>query len=863
MVEEKQLKAFWQQHLAGYTTSTPLVVAKTPGYTAHHVPNYQLHTVSIPNELTAVLHSFGSFHHLSPYTLVLTAWALLLNRYNAGLDDIVLGTTALAHLPACIIPLRLSILPHVSLLSWLKTVQSEHETASYYAASLPQIRQWSKLLPETALFESFVTTELTESNYPLQLVLADESTWQLIVRYDAHRLETAVISRLSGHLQTVLHSIATTPQQRLEQVQLLTPAEKQQLLVEWNQTTAEYSHELCVHDLFARQVEHVPENTAVIFENQHLTYRQLDQRATQLAHYLQSRGVGPDMLVGIYMERSLEMIIAMIGILKAGGAYVPLDPDYPPERLSFLLADTRTPILLTQAHLRTFLPSANAKIISLDSDWDLIEAANSSQPLARHATPANLACLIYTSGSTGLPRGVLLEHGPTVNLVQSFINTYHPTPDDQLVPLTSISFASFVGEFLPILCSGGTLILPNRTELLDFAAMAALLTRHHTTMISTVPTLVTVINSRRDHLPHLRLLLSGGEMLTLGDVDHLLKSVTIANGYGLTETTVCSTSYAFTREDFQENGRISENGRVPVGKPIMNTTTYILDEFLNPLPIGCPGELYVGGVGVARGYLGYPGFTSERFIPDPFSIQPGARLFKTGDKACYRADGNIEFFGRLDDQVKVRGFRIEPGEIEVTLRLHPNVQEAVVTVHEDTTRRKELNDKRLVAYVVAKPYLTISLSEIRNFLLERLPNYMVPAAFVQLPILPRTPNGKIDRRALPEPDDARLAPETAYFPPETVVEQIIAAHWQELFRVENIGIYDDFFDLGGNSLLGTQLISRLRNVYPLTLSLSQLFDAPTIAGVSSLIEELLIAKIEKMSEEEAQALLLSIGDLVS
>ncbi len=854
MVKGEFLETFWRQQLTTLFAPTPLVIAKPVGSLAGHQVSYQEKMFYLATDSVDDLLEFCQIHQLDPFVLLLAAWAMVLSRYNAAQEEVVFGVNPSRQGLSCLVPFCVQVLSSQETLPWLKTLQAQYQQLDEVAMPLQKIRQWSRVPPELPLFESVVSLGGGTTEYPLHLAVENKSVWKLVLRYDKHRLESAVIDRLIDHFQTLLHGLLADPFQPLSTIALLPPAEHKKILYTWNQTTADYPQETCIHHLFEQQVARVPTNKAVIYADQSLTYQQLEERSNLLAHYLQKCGVGPDVLVGIYMERSLEMIVSMIGILKAGGAYVPLDPDYPPERLIFLLTDTRPPVLLTQSHLTIHLPPmSNMRTIALDKDWSLIASrvqGRTDRPKSQ-VTAQNVACVIYTSGSTGLPRGVLLEHNPTINLIQSFADTYHPTPEDQLVPLTSISFASFVGEMLPILCSGGTLILPTRTELLDFAATSALLTRHHTTMISTVPTLVTTINARKDHLPHLRLLLSGGEMLTSSDVDHLLQSVKIANGYGLTETTVCSTYYAFTKEDFQGNGRI------PVGRPIMNTTAYVLDENLNPLPIGCSGELYIGGVGVARGYLGYPGYTAERFIPDPFSSQPGARLFKTGDRASFREDGNIDFFGRLDYQVKVRGFRIEPGEIEVTLREHPKVQEAVVVVHEDNTRRKELNDKRLVAYLVAKPYVSVSLGEIRNYLLDLLPNYMVPAAFVQLSALPRTPNGKINRRALPEPDDFRLTPETEFVPPTDRLQEVITEHWQKLFRLEGIGVYDDFFDLGGNSLLGTQMVSRLRAVFPVNLLLPHLFDSPTVKDFAERVELLMLDKLEAMSEETAQALLLN------
>lgn len=607
---------------------------------------------------------------------------------------------------------------------------------------------------------------------------------------------------------------------------LLTESENNQPLIAWNTTQAPYPRDRCVHRLFEAQVEQTPDAIAVIYEDQQLTYRELNARANQLAHALRQLGVGPDVLVALCLDRSLEMVVGLLGILKAEGAYVPLDLSYPEERLAFMLADTQAKVLLTQKHLLATLPLHRAQVLCLDRDWSTI-GHESEENLTTSMTAEHLAYVIYTSGSTGRPKGVEVPHRGIVRLVCGS-DYVHFDAKEVFLQLAPISFDAATFEIWGALLHGATCVLfPER--LLTPQSLAAVLKKHH---VSTLWLTASLFNSLIDQTPEIltdiKQLLTGGEALSVCHVRRaltLLSNTQLFNGYGPTESTTFACTYAIPR-------RIEDTATsIPIGRPIANTTVYILDSYLAPVPIGVVGELYIGGDGLARGYLHRPELTTEKFIPDPFSDQPGARLYRTGDLARYLPDGNIEFLGRIDLQVKIRGYRIELGEIETVLSTHPAVQTTVVLAREDKP-----GDKRLIAYIVAPHDISPAPSELRSFLQKTLPEYMLPSAFVFMESLPLTPNGKVDRGALPQPDRASHEREEEIVRPRTPVEEIVAQIWAEVLRLDTIGIHENFFELGGHSLLAMQIMSRLYHILHVDLTLRVLFEDPTIAGLAATIE---------------------------
>ena len=682
----------------------------------------------------------------------------------------------------------------------------------------------SNLLALTGLKVSEIELDTHTAKFDLTLNLIEGKTGiRGQLEYNTDLFDNATIARLVGHYETLLENIVANPEQRISDVQILTDRERKQMLVEWNDTSSGYPCDRCVHQLFAAQVEQTPASVAVVFGDHQLTYQALNSRANQLAHYLLRQGIGPDVLVGICVQRSLEMVVGLLGILKAGGAYVPLDPAYPAERLAFMLSDAQTPVLLTQQRLVDKLPVYAGEILCLDSDESAIARENEENPISG-ATPANLAYVIYTSGSTGQPKGVEIQHTGVVNLMAWHQQTYKVTPADRVTQLASLAFDASVWELWPHLTAGASIHIPNEEtrssppKLLEWLSAEAI-------SLSFMPTPLaeSVLEEQLPRSLVLRALLTGGDKLHRRPSKDL--PFRLANHYGPTENTVVTT--------WAPVDPLTEaDAPPPIGRPICNTQVYILDHHLNPVPIGIPGELYISGDGLARGYLNRPELTVEKFLSSPFSEDPTARIYKTGDLARYLPNGNIEFLGRIDHQVKIRGFRIELGEVESVLARHPALGEAVVIAREDTP-----GDKRLVAYVVVSHEPTPTFSELRSFLKEKLPDYMIPTALVFLDLLPLTPNGKVDRRALPAPDRNRSQPAEVFVAPRDELELQLTEIWEKVLGVKNIGMKDNFFDLGGHSLLAVQLYARIQKIFGKDLPLTTLFQAPTIGQLTRIIRQ--------------------------
>src|SRR5947209_6370105 len=639
------------------------------------------------------------------------------------------------------------------------------------------------------------------------------------VEYNSDLFEATTITRMLGHFQTMLEGIVANPAQRLSDLPLLTEAERQQLLVEWNATQTAYPKDVCIHELFEAQVQQRPEALAVVWEGKQLSYKQLNQRANQLAQYLHRHGVGPEVRVGICMERSLEMVVGLLGILKAGGAYVPLDPAYPQERLAFMLADAQVPLLLTQQRLLARLPTNHTQVICLDADDEIFCTESTTTPLSG-VGPGNLAYVIYTSGSTGRPKGTLLAHQGLCNLVQAQIHAFGACPDGRVLQFASLSFDASIWEIVMALGEGATLCLAPSQALLAGPDLLRLLQQQHITAVTLPPSVLAGLPV--DPCPALKTIITAGETRPAELVASWGAKHGFFNAYGPTEVTVCATVAACH----------PDSGRPPIGWPIANTQVYVLDGQLQLVPVGVPGELYIGGEGLARGYLNRPELTAERFIPHPFSTEPNARLYKTGDLARYRPDGSLEFLGRLDQQVKLRGYRIELGEIEALLGQHPAVRECLVLV-----REAGIDDKRLVAYVLPeqaeqKP----SEGELRSYLQTKLPEYMVPTAFVEVQAWPLTPNGKIDRRALPAPQRTTAAGASSSLAPRSPLEEVLLGIWAQVLGVEQVNLHDNFFELGGHSLLAMQVVWRVREALQVELPLSCLFEARTVAHLAQRLQ---------------------------
>ncbi|MDB9396157.1 non-ribosomal peptide synthetase [Microcystis aeruginosa] len=864
-IRQNQLN-YWQKQLAAAPALLHLPTDR-PRPPEQRFEGDQINGILSP-ELSQDLNKLSREKGVTLFMTLLTAFKVLLYRYT-GQEDILVGTpianrtrSELAGLIGFFVNtlvLRTDLAGNPSFSEALKQVRKT-ATDAYDHQDLPFEMLVEALQPErnmsyTPLFqvmfgldnevlnemdlEGIKATpqplEFKKAKFDLSLFIQVKETgltahWE----YNTDLFNAETIERMNGHFLALLEGIIANPSERISQLPLLTKSEQQQLLIDWNNTEVDYPVDKCIHQLFEEQVERTPDTVAVIFEEQELTYNELNCRANQLAHYLQSLGVKPDELVGICVERSLEMIVGLLGILKAGGAYVPLDPDYPLERISLMLEDAGLKVLLTQQKLIDKLSEsqANINIVCVDADLPVI-SKEEQKNLITTIKSSNLAYVIYTSGSTGIPKGVLVTHQGLLNLVFWHQNTFEITNLDKATQLAGTGFDAAVWELWPYLTAGASIYLVKPEILISLVELQKWLAAKKIT-ISFLPTPIaeqllslewTEINVS------LRTILTGGDKLNQYPSNFI--PFQVVNNYGPTENTVVTTSGVVISGE--KNNSLSP----AIGRPIFNTQIYILDSNLQPVPVGIPGEIHISGAGLARGYLNRPELTQEKFIPNPFSNSPDSRLYKTGDLARYLPDGNLEYLGRIDNQVKIRGFRIELGEIETVLSQHSAVKTAIVIAREDET-----NQKRLVTYIVAKKEQnSLNITQLRQFLKAKLPEYMIPSAFVILESLPLTPNGKIDRRALPAPE---FQSQEQYIAPRNPIEEILSSIWVKVLKVAKVGIYDNFFELGGHSLLATQLISRIREAFQVEMPLRELFVAPTIAELAQEIKR--ISEGEQLTE---------------
>ncbi len=869
-------KAFWQQKLKGFSAPTSLIQDQvTDSMLAREKVDISEQEITLSKAETSALKSLAQQHGLTLNTVLQGTWVLLLSRYS-GSEDVVFGATrACRHstvkeakdivgLFINVLPIRVQVSPEMLLIPWLKKLRAQWiAMREYEQTSHLKIQEWSDIPPGTPLFESthdfrYSSVESTlreqggnwkrrkfrilhQPNVPLSFQGFGETELLLKIQYNRGRLENRTIARRLEHIKILLESLVTNPEQRLSDVRMLTEPERKQILVDWNDTSSGYPRNICIHRLFEEQVEQSSNAVAVVYGDEQLTYRELNARANQLARYLNKLGVGPEVLVGICLDRSVEMVVAILGILKAGGAYVPLDQEYPPERLAFILSDIQAPVLLTQQSLMGRLPEQAERIICLDTDWATIEQEDGTEPTA-DTNARNLAYIIYTSGSTGKPKGVMIPHAAICNHMLWMQKEFAFEQSERVLQKTPFTFDASVWEFYAPLISGGQLVMAKPEGHRDSTYLVNAIIDNNITTLQVVPSqLKMLLNEKRlENCLTLRRVFCGGEALTVELSNQFmarLPSVELINLYGPSEATIDTT---FWRCHQQHDRPI-----MPIGLPIGNMQVYILDPYLNPVPVGVQGELHIAGPGIGRGYLNRPDLTAEKFVSNPFrsSISTrggprngedkiGGRLYKSGDIARYWNDGTIEFLGRKDFQVKLRGFRIELGEIEAVLGQHPEVQGSVALVRED-----EPGDKRLVAYVVASHEPTPTFSELRSFLKEKLPDYMIPSAFVFLNSLPLTPNGKVDRRALPTPDGVRPELDTAYQVPRGGVEQTLAQIWKQILRIDQVGRQDNFFELGGDSILSIQIVAKAHQS-GLRVTPRHLFQYQTIAELAEVVEAL-------------------------
>ena len=774
--------------------------------------------VGLSRDLSQRLSASAEKLRVSPRSIFLGAFAVLLQRYTRQCE-LVVGTSVQVAagdaLVERVVPLRIELSPTESFSDIFVAVEAE----------LARIDEAAAYADETTVPKVLFTHGTFNGGHAgcdLALVIgtADEDAEFSIV-FDPELFEPATITRMQGHLLTLLEAAVADPGRVGIRTPVLTTDEQDLLLVRWNATEAEYPRSR-TDELIAASAKAKPNETAVEMDSEQLTYAELEAKANQLAWTLQRLGVGPNELVGICLERSLDMVVALLGVMKAGGAYVPIDPAFPADRQQFMLDDSEARVLITQESLLHTLPSHAAEIVCVDRDARAIAAESSAAPSCA-ASQDDLAYVIYTSGSTGRPKGVEIPHRALVNFLTTMAERPGLSDTDTLVAVTTLSFDIAGLELYLPLAQGARLVLASRDTATDPRHLADLIERSQATIVQATPStwrMLVDAGWEGPERPGLKVLCGGEELPAVLAEQLIARGLELWNMYGPTETTIWSTT-----------GRIdSTEGGLTIGRPIANTRILILDENLELLPVGIPGELHIGGDGLARGYLKRPELTEERFIPDPFSSRPGARMYKTGDLARYRATGEIEFLGRLDNQVKVRGYRIELGEIETCLARHPSVRAAAVT-----TRTDGPGGARLIGYVIPSGE-SVAVRELRRYLGETLPSYMIPASIVSLEAFPLTPNGKIDRKALPAPTRERPA-DSELVEPRSALEQRLATIWEEVLDISPIGVTDDFFELGASSLVAAQLFARIEHELGASLPLAPVFQAPTIEALAKLIDE--------------------------
>ncbi|AFZ11271.1 amino acid adenylation domain protein [Crinalium epipsammum PCC 9333] len=839
----------------------------------------------IDSSLIRQIEAIAQKYDLSIANFLLTCWQVLLWRFTDQ-SNLVIGMAAngrkyeelatVIGLLTKYLPLSANLEESLSFRQVLqeisKSVQEVEEWQEYFSwqilAESQNINPDSVYLPFSFEFQA-ETAKYSADNITFSIYKQFACTDRFKVRlsciqqedslaaafdYDANLYSVEDIKRLAEHFQTLLESAIANPESEISKLGVLSDRHFHQLLLEFNNvetlhpTSLQQRTDKCFHQLFAEQVQRRPDSIAVVFEDQKLTYAELNARANQLAHYLQKLGVKPEVLVGICVERSLEVIVGLLGILKAGGAYLPLDPALPAENINLRLEDAQTSILLTQQELfvetfhTTSVQESSIQVIYLDQDWDTIATESTENP-QNDVKCENLAYVIYTSGSTGKPKGVAIEHQQLLNYLNGILERLHLPPGESFASVSTIAADLGNTAIFPALCTGGCLHIVAKERASDPEALATYFNHHPIDCLKIVPShLETLLTSSqfKSILPRQKLIL-GGEAVPwklIEKIQQLAPECTIINHYGPTEATVGVLTYTVDKDSDNR-----QSATVPLGRPIANTQIYLLDKHLQPVPIGVKGELYIGGTTVARGYLNRPELTREKFIPNLFNHSEtsplkkggwGDRLYKTGDLARYLPDSNIEFLGRADNQVKVRGYRIELEEIAAVLSQYPDVSQAIVIQREDIP-----GDQRLVAYIVTNvetlytTSLQNSTSSLRDFLKAKLPDYMIPSAFVVLKSLPLTANGKIDRQALPAPAPSE---KQAFVSPRTPIEEVLARIWAELLGLQRVSVEDNFFELGGHSLLMTQLVVRVRDTFEIDLPLSVVFETPTIAGLAASID---------------------------
>ena len=895
--DNQAAESFWRTALADFTEPTSLGIEQSSHKQVNEGEAYANRQIQLSETASATLRDFARQHRITLNTLAQGAWALLLSRYTGG-DDVVFGVTV-AGRPATLefvesmvglfintLPLRTRVRSDLSVLSWLKELHTQQSELQQYAySSLLDIQGWSEVPRGVPLFESILVFENlpvdnthraannnvefredrgigSTTGYPLTVLITPGRKLSVQIVYDCARYSDEAIRNLLTHLQTLLENLPAGADKAVCDMPLLTERESKQILIDWNHTGVP-SVLMSIQQRFEAQVESTPDATAVIMDGQQLSYRELNSRSNQLAHYLRRLGVGADVKVGICIDRSIEMVIGVLATVKAGGAYVPLDPEYPRERLRFMLEDAQCSVLLTTRCLLSRLPETHIEVVCSDRDWHKIERETDDNPQNTIAGD-NLLYVIYTSGSSGRPKGVAMTECALANLLSWQLEQSDLSTAARTLQFASLSFDVSFQEIFSTWCSGGTLLLISDEMRRDAASLLRFLDQQKVQRIFLpfvyLQHLAEAVESGSTVPAYLTEIITAGEQLEItpqiASLCSSLNDCTLHNHYGPSESHVVTAHSLSCPVDWPT--------LPPIGRPIANTQIYILDQNLQVAPIGVPGQLCIGGLSLSRGYLNQPSLTAEKFFPNPFGVEAGRRLYLTGDLARYQYDGNIEFLGRIDNQVKIRGFRVELGEIEARLVGHPRVHEAVVVAREDVK-----GGRKLIGYVVPVSMSSEDLAhELRSYLKNSLPDYMVPATFVTMEALPQTPSGKIDRRALAAVEDSESSVNEQYEAPRGPTEEKLAEIWGAVLRIERVGIRDNFFELGGHSLLATQLISRVRNTFNVELPLRSLFESPTLVELASVIIELENLRkngnantITRNSYGEAETLLTRIDEL--
>ncbi|HKV33206.1 MAG TPA: amino acid adenylation domain-containing protein [Pyrinomonadaceae bacterium] len=852
----EQELAYWRQQLAGVPPELNLPTDR-PRPSALSLKGNSI-VFEVPQSLTERLRTLSQAEGSTLFITLLASFQMLLARYS-GQDDITVGTPVagrrwvetedLIGFFVNTLVMRTRLHGNPSLREVLRRVREVTLEAQTHQ-DVPFEKLVEELRPERTLshgplfqtmfvfqndphsepiddglsFSSFELDYGTEKNDLTLQVIEQQHRLVGSIRYSTDLFDESTIERMSAHWQRILEAIAVDPEQSFEEIELLSVGERRQMLIEWNATEHGVPENVCLHDLFERQVALTPDAAAVSFGDQRLSYAELDAKANQLAHFLRKAGVESETPVALYFERSVEMIVALLGVLKAGGAYLPLETTQPRARVQYVLENAHVPVILAQDRTVAMLPAHTARVICLDSDWPAIASEPDETPVTS-TIPDNLAYVIYTSGSTGGARGVMVQHRSVVNLATALRKKVYPAGDSALrVSVNApLMFDSSVKQLVQLLYGHELCIIPEDIRI-DGNALANYVLRHEIDVLDCTPSqlrllLPTEIFANDAKAPSLVLI--GGEAIDDETWTQLASSkhTTFFNVYGPTECTVDTTVHRIEPSSTE----------VSIGRPLDNVQTYVLDANNQPSPLGVSAELVIGGFGVARGYLAEPGLTAEKFVPDSFSGKPGARVYRSGDRVRYRPNGEIGFLGRLDYQVKIRGHRIELGEIEAALRKDPQVREAVVV------DKDENGEKRLVAYIVAQTG-SLSLSTLQKNLVEQIPDYMMPAGWVLLDEIPLTPNGKVDRAALPEPGRTRLDTGQSFVAPPTLIQEVLAAIWRQVLNLDQVETGDNFFWLGGHSLLATRIISRIRESFQIELPVRSLFESPTLAELSQRIE---------------------------